>query len=238
MLEVTVPPPIVGGSDGPTSGAVVVVVELVLVVVVLDVELLLVEDVLVERVDVEDVLVDVELVLVDVVDSVVDVVDSVVEVVDSVVVVVDSVVVVVDSLVVVVVDSLVVVVDEDDEVEVVVGPTGHAAGTPDLQLKLAPVPPPVTLCLQIEKLVQKRKVSAPFVTVYTARTLPVGGAEMSIGVSPKLFADSFNNLPTRIWVVFTEPPVGAVAFLYFAIVGVRSCQPGPAGARNCPLTLS
>jgi hypothetical protein len=55
---------------------------------------------------------------------------------------------------------------------------------------------------------------------------------MSIGVSPKLFARSFASFAGRIWVVFTDPPVGAVEFLYFAIVAELSCQLTPAGASH------
>jgi hypothetical protein len=85
---------------------------------------------------------------------------------------------------------------------------------------------------------QKRLVSAPFVTVKTVRTLPLGGDEMSIGTSPKLFASSFRTLPGRTWAVFVAPSAGAVEFLYFAIVGLFSSQSGPAGARKTPVALS
>jgi hypothetical protein len=61
---------------------------------------------------------------------------------------------------------------------------------------------------------------------------------MSIGVSPKLFASSFASFAGRICVVLTEPPVGAVEFLYLAIVAELSCQLAPAGASHWPLTLS
>jgi hypothetical protein len=55
---------------------------------------------------------------------------------------------------------------------------------------------------------------------------------MSIGVSPKLFAESLRVFPGRIWVVFTDPVVGAPVFRYFAIVGELNSQFDPEGARN------
>jgi len=88
------------------------------------------------------------------------------------------------------------------------------------------------------KSVQCRLVSAPLVTVYTARTLPLGAVEMSIGVSPRLLATSFASLVGLITDTLTEPPVGAALFTYFATVLLLTSQPEPWGARNAPLALS
>jgi hypothetical protein len=92
--------------------------------------------------------------------------------------------------------------------------------------------------VQDEKLVQNRLVSAPLVTVYTTRTSLLGGAEMLIGTSPRLFATSLTKCVGLITVTLVAPPVGAVLFEYFATVDLLTSHSGPCGARNAPLVLS
>lgn len=207
------------------------VVELVVLLEVLDVEV----DVLVVLLDV-DVLV---LVLVEVL-SEVDVDELVlVEVLSEVDV---DELVLVEVLSDVEVDELVLVdVDED----VVVGGTvdvvvvaGQAAATACLQTSLYPVPPAMSLCAQFWNAVQSRLVSAPFTTVYTARTSPLGGCEMSIGESPRLFPTSLTSLVGLITETLVAPPVGAVLFTYLATVSLLTSQLAPCGARNAPEALS
>jgi hypothetical protein len=71
-----------------------------------------------------------------------------------------------------------------------------------------------------------------------ARTLPLGTAEMSIGVSPRLFAASLSSFVGLITLTLVDPPVGACLFTYLATVLLLTIQLLPWGARNAPLALS